>query len=57
MTPDKKSFFQRFKKSIISVVVFIMLMLAFADWLGFKHVPEHVHRAFFIFAVLFLIIH
>lgn len=42
--PDNKSFFQRFKKSIISFLIFILLMLALADWLGFKHVPEHVSR-------------
>ncbi|EHQ25962.1 hypothetical protein [Mucilaginibacter paludis] len=53
MMNQKRSFFQRFKKTIIAGVIFLLLMLAFANWLGFRHVPEHVRELYSMITSLF----
>lgn len=53
MPNKKQSFFQRFKKTIIGSVIFLLLMLAFANWLGFQHVPMHVRDLYYAITGLF----
>jgi hypothetical protein len=53
MTKEKKTFFQRFKKTIIGTAIFLLLLLAFCNWLGFKHVPEHIQELYYSINGLF----
>lgn len=46
MTP-KKPFYQRFKKTIIASVLFLVFLLLFANWLGFQHVPGHIRALYY----------
>jgi hypothetical protein len=39
---EKKPFFKRFKKTIVALLIFGVMLLLFANWLGFKHIPNHV---------------
>lgn len=39
---EKKPFFKRFKKTIVASLIFLVMLLLFANWLGFKHIPNHV---------------
>lgn len=49
MSTNKRSFWQRFKKLIIGFTVFLLLMVAFAAWLGFNKVPGHLRRLWSFF--------
>lgn len=53
MPNGKISFFKRFRKTIIGCIIFLLLMLAFANWLGFRHVPEHVRDLYYTVTGLF----
>lgn len=53
MPNEKRSFFQRFRKTIIGSIIFLLLMLAFANWLGFQHVPMHVRDLYYTITGLF----
>lgn len=47
------SFFKRFKKTIIAGLLFLILLLAFANWLGFQHIPMHMRDLYYAVTGLF----
>jgi len=42
METNKPSFFKRFKKTLITLAILIVLFFALAFYVGFSHIPHHV---------------